>query len=100
MTIEELRAYIKRQRDKAFDTFLCETRNLSMRARLRHDSSAKGVVDFAGKLLNLIDYGYEEAPQAVIEETFKKHHDAMSKGFGTFQEAKTFYEENNFYEED
>jgi hypothetical protein len=96
MNIEELKSYIKSQHDKAYNTFLRETSGWCMEARLRHDSSARGVVDFAGKLLNLINYGYEEAPKAVVEEAFKKRCDAMSKGFGTFQEAQTFYEEKDF----
>jgi hypothetical protein len=53
MTIEELRAYIKDKHDKAFDTFLRETSGWCMKARLKHDSSARGVVDFALELLNL-----------------------------------------------
>lgn len=101
MDIEELKSYIKSQHDKAFNTFLRETGGWCIEARLKHDSSAKGVVDFAEKLLNLINYGYEEAPKAVVEEAFKKRCNTMLNGFGTFKEAQTFYEEKvSSYEED
>jgi hypothetical protein len=60
MTIEELRAYVKQQQDKAFGSYLGGM--MSWKEAASFNRAVDKVVDLTSKILNMIDYGQEMRP--------------------------------------